>query len=203
VHVAGAERIGHGVDIRHERNPIVVPREMARRDILVETPLVSNCQILEVCGREHPIRLYRRFGVPVALATDDEGVSRTGLPSSTSAPCACTASATERSHRSRTDSFRHAFLPRRTRLRLLRRQERDFRSFERGFQYRVDRIRGRSRNQRVVRTAIRDRALRGAAREHRSTWTQTNAAPTSNDASSPLSIATRWRPDVRRLPMRT
>jgi hypothetical protein len=34
------------------------------------------------------------------------------------------------------DSLRHAFLPPRTRLRLLRRQEREFRSFERGFRSR-------------------------------------------------------------------
>jgi adenosine deaminase len=32
-----------------------------------------------VWGRAHPIGLYRRYGVPIALATDDEGVSRTDM----------------------------------------------------------------------------------------------------------------------------
>ncbi|UGS33789.1 amidohydrolase family protein [Capillimicrobium parvum] len=79
VRIAGAERIGHGVDIRGERNPAGLMRIMARRGIAVEVPLTSNCQVLEVCGRAHPIRLYVRSGVPVVLATDDEGVSRSDL----------------------------------------------------------------------------------------------------------------------------
>jgi adenosine deaminase len=79
VQIARAERIGHGVDIRGERNPAGLMRTMARRGIAVEVPLTSNCQILEVCGRAHPIRLYVRSGVPVVLATDDEGVSRSDL----------------------------------------------------------------------------------------------------------------------------
>jgi adenosine deaminase len=32
-----------------------------------------------VKGAEHPLALYRRHGVPVVLATDDEGVLRTDL----------------------------------------------------------------------------------------------------------------------------
>lgn len=79
VMTAGAERIGHGVDIAGERDAPELLREMARRHVLVEVPLTSNCQILEVCGRTHPFALYRRYGVPVTLATDDEGVSHTSL----------------------------------------------------------------------------------------------------------------------------
>jgi adenosine deaminase len=79
VAVAGAERIGHGVDVTLERDPPQLLRLMARRHVLVEAPLTSNCQILRVCGRDHPIRLYVRSGVPVALATDDEGVSRSDM----------------------------------------------------------------------------------------------------------------------------
>jgi adenosine deaminase len=133
VHVAGAERIGHGVDIRHERNPIALMREMAHRDVLVETPLVSNCQILEVCGRDHPIELYRRFGVPVALATDDEGISRTDLTEQYLRAVRVHGLGYRALKRIANDSLRHAFLPRRTRLRLLRRQAREFRRFERRF----------------------------------------------------------------------
>jgi adenosine deaminase len=32
--------------------------------------------ILGVSGKDHPFPLYRLFGVPVALSSDDEGVSR-------------------------------------------------------------------------------------------------------------------------------
>ncbi len=35
--------------------------------------------ILGVSGKDHPFPLYRQFGVPVALSSDDEGVSRIDL----------------------------------------------------------------------------------------------------------------------------
>jgi adenosine deaminase len=35
--------------------------------------------ILGVSGKEHPLPIYRKSGVPVALSTDDEGVSRIDL----------------------------------------------------------------------------------------------------------------------------
>ncbi|WP_235776250.1 amidohydrolase family protein [Rickettsiella massiliensis] len=41
--------------------------------------LSSNEAILGVKGAAHPIVLYRRYGVPVTLSTDDEGVLRTNL----------------------------------------------------------------------------------------------------------------------------
>jgi hypothetical protein len=74
-----AERIGHGVDVANEHDPIGLLREMAARNVLVEICLTSNDVILDVKGDEHPLPLYVRYGVPVALATDDEGVSRTDL----------------------------------------------------------------------------------------------------------------------------
>ncbi|OLC84694.1 MAG: hypothetical protein AUH66_00365 [Acidobacteria bacterium 13_1_40CM_4_57_6] len=43
---------------------------------MVEISLTSNDVILGVSGKDHPFLMYRMFGVPVALATDDEGVSR-------------------------------------------------------------------------------------------------------------------------------
>jgi adenosine deaminase len=42
----------------------------------VEINLSSNDLILGVSGKNHPLPIYRQFGVPVALSTDDEGVSR-------------------------------------------------------------------------------------------------------------------------------
>jgi len=74
-----AERIGHGVSVMYEREPLRLLREMAQSDILVEICLTSNDVILGVKGEAHPLAVYRRYGVPVALATDDEGVSRTDL----------------------------------------------------------------------------------------------------------------------------
>ena len=46
---------------------------MARRKVLVEICLTSNDLILGVRGEEHPLPVYLRYGVPVALATDDQG----------------------------------------------------------------------------------------------------------------------------------
>lgn len=74
-----AQRIGHGVDVMHEPDPIGLLREMAKRKILVEICLTSNDVILGVSGTRHPLPAYLRFGVPVALATDDAGVSRSGM----------------------------------------------------------------------------------------------------------------------------
>jgi adenosine deaminase len=74
-----AERIGHGVDVMYENNPHQLLREMAARHVMVEINLTSNDVILGVKGDDHPLPIYRRYGVPVALSTDDEGVSRIDL----------------------------------------------------------------------------------------------------------------------------
>jgi adenosine deaminase len=54
-------------------------KEMAANHVMVEISLTSNDVILGVSGKDHPFLMYRMFGVPVALATDDEGVSRIDL----------------------------------------------------------------------------------------------------------------------------
>jgi adenosine deaminase len=79
VEIAGADRIGHGVDVVNELNSGQLLDEMARRHVLVEVPLTSNEQILGVFGAAHPFVNYRAAGVPVALATDDPGVERVDL----------------------------------------------------------------------------------------------------------------------------
>jgi len=76
---AGAERIGHGVDVMYEDRPHELLKEMAVRHVMVEINLTSNDVILGVKGSDHPLPVYRMFGVPVALSTDDEGVSRIDL----------------------------------------------------------------------------------------------------------------------------
>ena len=79
VEEAKAERIGHGVDVMYEDRPHELLNEMARKHIMVEINLTSNDLILGISGKDHPFPLYRQFGVPAGLATDDEGVSRIDL----------------------------------------------------------------------------------------------------------------------------
>jgi adenosine deaminase len=74
-----AERIGHGVDVMYEDRPYELLKEMASKHVMVEVNLTSNDVILNIKGNEHPFELYRQYGVPVALSTDDEGVSRIDL----------------------------------------------------------------------------------------------------------------------------
>ena len=74
-----AERIGHGVDLMYEDRPYDLLKEMAAKHVMVEINLTSNDVILGVVGDSHPFPLYRKFGVPVTLSTDDEGVSRIDL----------------------------------------------------------------------------------------------------------------------------
>jgi len=79
VEVAQAERIGHGVDVMYEDRPYDLLREMAAKRVMVEINLTSNDVILGINGYDEPFPIYRRYGVPVALSTDDEGVSRIDL----------------------------------------------------------------------------------------------------------------------------
>ncbi len=74
-----AERIGHGVDVMDEKDPIGLLKEMAERNVLVEINLTSNDLILGVSGEDDPLLVYMKYGVPVALSTDDEGVNRSDM----------------------------------------------------------------------------------------------------------------------------
>ncbi|HEY7335227.1 MAG TPA: hypothetical protein VH639_10105 [Bryobacteraceae bacterium] len=76
---AQAERIGHGADFAYETDAAGLAAEMKKRRVLVEINLTSNDLILGLRGKDHPFPFYRKSGVPVALSTDDEGVSRTNL----------------------------------------------------------------------------------------------------------------------------
>lgn len=79
VELAGAKRIGHGVDMAWEDDSIGLMKQMAQRKILVEINPTSNEQILGIAGKNHPFPTYLAMGVPVALSTDDPGVSRIDL----------------------------------------------------------------------------------------------------------------------------
>jgi adenosine deaminase len=79
VATAGAKRIGHGVALAYERKNAQLLADMRKRKVAVEINLTSNDVILGVRGKDHPLTTYRAAGVPVALSTDDAGVSRIDL----------------------------------------------------------------------------------------------------------------------------
>ena len=79
IEVAGARRVGHAVDIAHTPELYKLLKKMAKDGILVEINLTSNDVILGVKYPDHPFELYMEYNVPMALSTDDEGVSRIDL----------------------------------------------------------------------------------------------------------------------------
>jgi adenosine deaminase len=76
VDLGHAERIGHGVDVMYEQNANALLKELADRHVMIEINLTSNDAILGITGKNHPLPYYLAAHVPVALSTDDEGVSR-------------------------------------------------------------------------------------------------------------------------------
>ena len=79
VELGHASRIGHGIDVLFETDPNQLLHEMAEKHIMVEINLTSNDQLNNISGKAHPLAAYRAAHVPVALSTDDEGVSRSDL----------------------------------------------------------------------------------------------------------------------------
>jgi adenosine deaminase len=76
VEIAHAERIGHGVDALYEDDAPSLLKELAKKHVMIEINLSSNEGILGITGDKHPFMYYRAAHVPVALSTDDQGVSR-------------------------------------------------------------------------------------------------------------------------------
>lgn len=74
-----AKRIGHGVSIPWEENAEELLNFMSANKIPVEICLSSNDIILGVKGNEHPFPLYKKYGVPLVICTDDEAVSRSNI----------------------------------------------------------------------------------------------------------------------------
>lgn len=79
IYTAGAQRIGHGVDLAYEKNPYDLLRYMAKNSIAIEINLVSNEFILKVKESRHPFSLYKEFDVPIVISTDDAGILRTNM----------------------------------------------------------------------------------------------------------------------------
>jgi adenosine deaminase len=79
VRTGHARRIGHGGGVMYEDDALGLLREMADKRILVEVALSSNDLILGHKGNRHPLAAYLKYGVPIALVTDDAGVARSSL----------------------------------------------------------------------------------------------------------------------------
>jgi adenosine deaminase len=79
VFIAGASRIGHGIDIAYEKKSEELLKYMAQHKIAIEISFSSNDFILGVSGNKHPILLYKAYNVPIVISTDDAGVLRTDL----------------------------------------------------------------------------------------------------------------------------
>lgn len=74
--LANADRIGHGIDLAHETNALAIMEKMRKDDVPVEINLTSNDFINGLKDENHPITLYRKYGVPYVISTDDAGVTR-------------------------------------------------------------------------------------------------------------------------------
>jgi adenosine deaminase len=79
IEVGHAERIGHGLDVIYEQDPVGLVALMARKHILVEDCLYSHELVRDMKGSENVLPTYLRGGVPVSLATDDEAIVRSEL----------------------------------------------------------------------------------------------------------------------------
>lgn len=79
VKIAGAKRIGHGVDIVFEHNSAELLEYMKQKNIAIEINLTSNEFILGVKGDSHPFSIYKDSGVPMVISTDDPGILRTSI----------------------------------------------------------------------------------------------------------------------------
>jgi adenosine deaminase len=111
IYTAQTNRIGHGLDLDRDCDRRGILNEMAHRQILVETCLTSNELVLGVSSTEHPLLDYLRADVPVALATDDEGVLRTNLTEQFAIAVEKVGFEYSDLKRSAFASIEHAFLP--------------------------------------------------------------------------------------------
>jgi len=80
IDIAGAQRIGHGVDLPYETGAIDLLKRIKEKSV-VEINFTSNEFILGVKGRDHPYLIYSAYDVPIDICTDDSGVSRNNLSS--------------------------------------------------------------------------------------------------------------------------
>jgi len=125
-----ARRIGHGTDVAYHPRPHELMAEMKRKDVAVEVSLSSSDIILGVRGEKHPLRSYLKAGVPVLIATDDEGVARSDLTNEYLRAAVEHGLGYRQLKRISRDSLRYGFLEAGQKRVLLDRLDRAFAEFE-------------------------------------------------------------------------
>ena len=128
--LAGAHRIGHGLDLAHEADAPAIMQMMREKDIPVEINLTSNAFISGVQGANHPINLYRKFGVPYVISTDDAGVTRHTLSHEYVQFASQFKPSYAEVKKASYASIRYAFLPVAQKQRLTRQLDERFKQFE-------------------------------------------------------------------------
>ena len=135
--VAGTERLGHGVSIRSEQNAQALLKIMRDRGVTVEIALSSNEQILGIQAETSQFRVYRAAGIPIVLATDDAGISRTDLSEQYQKAFSWFKLSYHDLKQLSCQSVRSSFLTSQERVRLQEKLEAAFRIFERKWSNRM------------------------------------------------------------------
>jgi len=130
LNVAGADRIGHGIDLAHEANAPAILRTMREKDIPVEINLTSNAFISGIQGENHPVTLYRKYGVPYVISTDDAGVTRHTLSQEYVLFASRYKPGYAEMKKTSYNGIRYAFLPASDKARLTRQLDARFAAFE-------------------------------------------------------------------------
>jgi adenosine deaminase len=130
VNIAGAGRIGHGIDLAHEPDAPAIMKTMRERGIAVEVNLTSNEFIAGVANAAHPVTLYRKYRVPFVISTDDAGVSRNNLSNEYVLFASRYRTDYPELKKLSYDSLRYAFLADADKQRLIRQLDARFAKFE-------------------------------------------------------------------------
>ncbi|MGK2955608.1 MAG: adenosine deaminase family protein [Solirubrobacterales bacterium] len=141
VNVAGAQRIGHGADLKWEKDPQGLLDDIVDKKVCLEINLTSNAQILGLTGKAHPVGRYVKNGVRVTLSTDDEGVERTDLTGQYALAVSDHGFGYRRIKRFAQEGLRCSFLPTSTKQQLLAEQKVDFNQFESQFKAKNKKVR--------------------------------------------------------------
>jgi adenosine deaminase len=131
ISVAGAKRIGHGVDLMTEPNRNYILDLMSEKPVPIEILPESNRFILGVFGEEHPFESYHRSKVPVVVASDDPGVLDSDLATqyqklALAYPYLCYDDFKEFAF----NSIRHSFLTKESKKHIMLKLESQFNEFE-------------------------------------------------------------------------
>jgi adenosine deaminase/adenosine deaminase CECR1 len=138
-----ADRIGHGIDLAHESNAPKIMQTMRSSDIPVEINLTSNAFISGIKGENHPVTLYRKYGVPYVISTDDAGVTRHNLSNEYMLFASRYKPGYAELKKASYNSIRYSFLAAGDKARLTRQLDQRFAAFEAGIAA-LDRTRVRS-----------------------------------------------------------